>query len=288
MEGDNNMADQAPDPPPPPARASGDDVGGQEPEAWYKRWWGITLIVLGGLVLIGVVAGDPVEVAENVGAEVAGEVAEDDAETIAVPDVVGMRVVDGRDLLREEGFNVRTRYIEPDGNDPQTVVRTRPAAGSEAEVGSDVVMTVARASGSDPGTQPEEEPEPEEESEPIDRAAIQKTAFGTAFDEHRLDVADEIEDNVIEIETVDQFIFDRGGDTVLLAASSGFRGEQYHHDGAWASARHLTVIYGNLEHYQPILQVRIEGVEYVCPGHVMVQLHNRELDRDGWEAACRP
>lgn len=102
--------------------------------------------------------------------------------------------------------------------------------------------------------------------------ATLKTAFAGAIESNRNAIADDIERDVIPIETVDLFEFNPDADTLTMSASSDFSTEQYHHDGAWSAARYLAGLYRNLDEYQPILDLRVEDVRYVCPGHVMREL----------------
>lgn len=145
------------------------------------------------------------------------------------------------------------------------------------------------ASPAPPDPEPEPSPEPAPEPEPtLDPYKVERFAFIEAFNASRLDVADELEGNVVEIETVDRFVLDEEADAIVVAASSDFSGEEYHADGAWAAARYLSEFYDGLEHYRPALDLQVETVRYVCPGDVMQQLAGREIDRAGWQAACRP
>lgn len=63
--------------------------------------------------------------------------------TVAVPDVSGLTSAEAQSSLAEAGLTARTQNVfstQPIG----TVVSQDPAAGSEVEVGSDVVVSVAR------------------------------------------------------------------------------------------------------------------------------------------------
>lgn len=199
---------------------------------------------------------------------------EPDPETVAVPDVVGMSLDDARTAMRDVGLNVRRSVThDNEGQDPNTVVRTQPAGGSEVDPGTDVRVIVAA--------------EPTPEPGPPSRAT-QKQALTQAIEDNRVAMAEDLEGNVAEIETVDLFTFSPDTDTIQLAASSRFNGEEYHHDGAWAAARLLAGLYESLDVYQPIFDVRIDTAHYICPGHIMRDLQQRRLDRDGWRAACAP
>lgn len=44
------------------------DLTAEHPKPWWKRWWGITLIVFGVLIIIGLFAGDPEDTSEQVDA----------------------------------------------------------------------------------------------------------------------------------------------------------------------------------------------------------------------------
>lgn len=128
----------APLPPPP----------GEQPARgpWWRRpEYAVPLGVLALIVVLAIV-GALVGVDDQGPADVAREPVEgeDDAETVRVPDVGGMVASEARGVLRDAGFRVQSRVIESDDHDPQTVVRTRPAAGSEVQTGPQVLVSIAR------------------------------------------------------------------------------------------------------------------------------------------------
>ena len=80
----------------------------------------------------------------------------DDAETAALPNVVGKARDDAQKILTSEGFKARVETRESPEEDEGTVLEQSPRAGSEAERGSEVALFVGAA------PPPEETPPPEE------------------------------------------------------------------------------------------------------------------------------
>ena len=79
-----------------------------------------------------------------------------DAETAALPNVVGKARDDAQKILSTEGFEARVQTRESSQEDEGTVLEQSPPAGSEAERGSEVALFVGAA------PPPEETPPPEE------------------------------------------------------------------------------------------------------------------------------
>jgi beta-lactam-binding protein with PASTA domain/predicted Ser/Thr protein kinase len=65
------------------------------------------------------------------------------ARPIAVPDVIGQSFEDARSALQAEGFNVR-RTNQNSNIPPNTVIDTRPAAGSEQQRGTTINVIVSK------------------------------------------------------------------------------------------------------------------------------------------------
>lgn len=150
---------------------------------------------------------------------------------------------------------------------------------------STAIPTVEPTPEEAPEGEPEEDPEPEPTADPLE---VERFAFIEAFNSTRLDVAAELEGNVVEIDTVDRFVLDEETDSIVVAASSIFSTEEYHEDGAWTAARYLAKFYDGLEHYEPAVDLHLESARYVCPGATMKRLQDRQLDREDWRAACQP
>jgi beta-lactam-binding protein with PASTA domain/predicted Ser/Thr protein kinase len=70
---------------------------------------------------------------------------------VAVPDVVGMDVKSARAALRAKGFKVRT-VKQPTAGGDNTVTTQTPDAGSKADKGSEVTITVQSPQGANGGT----------------------------------------------------------------------------------------------------------------------------------------
>ena len=78
------------------------------------------------------------------------------AQTSVVPDVRGLDYEDAETLLAKAGFAVGEKYESTsDGTAESTVLRTVPAAGTEAVLGSAVIVYISRAQVTDAVTIPE-------------------------------------------------------------------------------------------------------------------------------------
>lgn len=106
-------------PPPPPAEPS-------------RRWWPW---VLGAIVLIAV------------GVAAFLLLGGDDGERAAVPDVAGQTASTAVSTLRSAGFAPRTVGQTSEDVARGVVIGTSPAAGDDAELGSEVVVNVSQGSG---------------------------------------------------------------------------------------------------------------------------------------------
>src|SRR5690606_37580973 len=93
------------------------------------------------LLLLAVMAGVLFLLAQTLGVFDSGD--DEPVTLIAVPNVVGQTEDEARETLEAEGFTVRTEYEEnPDFEDGE-VSGQDPAAGEEAESGSEVTLTVS-------------------------------------------------------------------------------------------------------------------------------------------------
>lgn len=133
------MSQQPPDPPAAPP-ASGDQAPGQPtPHAdqsseskkpWFKRWWGITLIVLGIIVFLGIIAGPDDEAADD---PIADEPEDEPAEAV-------------EDELESEPQAETDAEAEPEpepATDPEPVVEEpEPAPEPEPEPESFEAVTI--------------------------------------------------------------------------------------------------------------------------------------------------
>lgn len=153
--------------PPPPADPP--------PKAWYKRWWAITGFVLVALIALASLGEPPDEDGSPTTDRVPRESEdrpspspEGELEAVAVPDVVGMSFAEASAALRAAGLGVSRRVTERAGEDPNTVVRTAPSAGSEVREGRAVLVTIVRepAPEAQPDAPPPVAPEPEPEPPP--------------------------------------------------------------------------------------------------------------------------
>jgi serine/threonine-protein kinase len=93
-------------------------------EPWYRRWWVIALAVL-ALLLAGVAA-----------------FALTRPEKVNVPAVVDQPLSQAQSLLERKGFDVSTIPVE-NCAPKDTVTEQDPAAGSEADEGSEVTLTIS-------------------------------------------------------------------------------------------------------------------------------------------------
>jgi serine/threonine-protein kinase len=67
-------------------------------------------------------------------------------ERVAVPDVTGSKLADATVKLTGAGFTVRTTEEYSDSVRKGSVITQSPSAGVEAEIGSQVVLTVSKGS----------------------------------------------------------------------------------------------------------------------------------------------
>lgn len=108
-------------PPPPPAEPPG-----------RKRWPWIVAAIVAALVIAGVAA---------------WLVTRDDGETATIPDVAGRTAAEAVSALRDAGFTTRTAGRTDSSVPRGIVISTSPAAGDEAEVGSEVTVNVSQGTG---------------------------------------------------------------------------------------------------------------------------------------------
>ncbi len=99
---------------------------------------------------------------------------------VDVPDVVGKQVDDAGTVLRDAGFDVSTQEKATTGSDPGTVLAQDPAAGGQADMGSTIKLTVAKA--------PEDVAIPDVEGETASDAIRALSAAGFEIDQQTKDV----------------------------------------------------------------------------------------------------
>jgi hypothetical protein len=141
---------------------------------WFKRWWGIALIVLGALIMVQALAGGDGEQAEPEAvdetadaddeAEEAADEAAEEAVEVEVPDVAGEALPDARSTLADLGLETD----EVDVDEDRTVFSARnwevesqsPEPGTTLETGDPVTLDVFRPQDredADDGAMPVEE-----------------------------------------------------------------------------------------------------------------------------------
>lgn len=120
-----------------------------QPTPWYRRWYAIVAYIFLGLIFLGALVGEGDEPEDEDEDERSPS---PEPELVEVPDVVGMSFDDARAALRSVDLGARRRTTDSDGQDPDTVVRTMPAAGAEVDEGRDVVVVVAREPAPPPTT----------------------------------------------------------------------------------------------------------------------------------------
>jgi serine/threonine-protein kinase len=108
---------------------------------------------------------------------------------VEVPNVVGQNVDDARSSLQDAGFHVTVTQQPSADHDPGTVLSQSPAAGGEADKGSDVALTVAK--------KPEEVPVPDVTGETQDDAVRILSGQGFEVNTAREDVPTQDGDGVV-------------------------------------------------------------------------------------------
>lgn len=90
---------------------------------WYKRWWGITIIVLLTIGVIGYIF----------------------TPSKAIPDVVGQTVFEAKIALEKEGFKTITVTPDTKGKDRKWKVEEQtPEAGQKEKTSTSITLTVKR------------------------------------------------------------------------------------------------------------------------------------------------
>ena len=132
--------------------------GGNPYEAkkpWYKRWWGITIIVLLAISVIGYIF----------------------TPSKTIPNTVGQTVSEARTTLEKAGFKTITVTPETKGQDKKwKVEKQTPEAGQEEKTSTTITLTVKRDKAADEEAARKAEEEKKAEEEAARKAKEEKKA----------------------------------------------------------------------------------------------------------------
>ena len=117
----------------------------------YKRPWFIIAAVIFGLIVLGGIAGGsgspesttPIADTDDEGGAESRTAAAPEAVSVAIPDVVGLDEREATTALEGAGLDVSLRREDVDGADRGEVVGQKPAAGTDVDEGTTVVLRVA-------------------------------------------------------------------------------------------------------------------------------------------------
>ena len=204
--------------------------------------------------------------------ETTEEIASDTVRAICAAALGQESTRDARQVLREEVASATDTGL----------TQQQLTDAVEAQCGSDIVALGAPPVPDAPAVVAEE---PEEYTE-----AEQRLFLATAINSEARSLLIEVAEDVRNVDSVDVLTYE--DDTIRIAVSSGFRGEQYHEEAAWGLTRELGALFwsGEIEWLQSLetsLQVEVNDGTWRCDHQAMEAVGGTRLSRAEWAAACR-